>query len=351
MVKDNLIFDKAKARAIIEKGKRAKWFERKGGKASGFYYVDKDGKKITDQAHLERIKALVIPPAWKFVRVVPSHSSKVQAVGMDTSGRIQYLYHSKFRETQEKKKFSKIEKFALHLPNLRKITNEHIRLDGFPREKVLAVMTRLINSLYIRMGTEKSVKHYKTFGITTLQNRHLEVKNGKLIFDFVGKHHVKHRKILVDKELAQIMRDLKLIGGARKLFNYLDENGKVHPIKPNDINDYLKSATAPEFSAKDFRTWGGTLLTAIELAEIGKSENEKEFKKNVCAAIKKVAEKLGNTPTVCRGSYIHPAVLKSYESGLTLGEFIPKKKRRIKRIDEDLEPEEIALLKLFQTAA
>lgn len=351
MAKVNLIFDKTKAKAIIEKGKRAKWFARKGGKASGFYYVDKDGKRVAGDEHLERIKLLVIPPAWKFVRVAPSASSRVQAVGMDTSGRIQYLYHSKFRQTQEKKKFSKIEKFAEHLPKLRKITNEHLALEGFPREKVLAVMTRLINSLYIRMGTEKSVKHYKTFGITTLQNRHLEVKNGKLIFDFVGKHHVKHRKILVDKELSRIMRDLKAIGGARKLFNYLDENGKPHPIKPNDINDYLKTATAPEFSAKDFRTWGGTLLTAIELAELGAAENEKELKKNVCLAIKKVAEQLGNTPTVCRGSYIHPAVLKSYESGVTLEEFIPKKKRPIKCVHGEFEPEETALMKLFQIAS
>ncbi len=350
MAKEALIFDKAKAREIIEKGKRGKWWQRRGGKASGFYYVDKDGNRIKDEKHLDRIKSLVIPPAWKCVRVAPTHSSKVQALGMDARGRIQYLYHSKFRQTQEKKKFSKIEKFAEYLPKLRKMTNEHIALDGFPREKVLAVMTRLINSLYIRMGTEKSVKHYKTFGITTLQNRHLEVKNGRLIFDFVGKHHVKHRKILVDKELARIMRDLKEIGGARKLFNFLDENGKPHPVKPKDINDYLKTATAPEFSAKDFRTWGGTLLTAIALAEIGTAENEKTLKRNVCAAVKKVAEQLGNTPTVCRGSYVHPAVLRLYESGVTLEEFIPKKKRQIKRIGEEFEPEEIALMKLFQTA-
>jgi DNA topoisomerase-1 len=218
MIKESLIFDKAKAKEIIEKGKRAKWFERKGGKSSGFYYVDKDANRVKDERHLERIKFLVIPPAWKFVRIAPTFSSRVQAVGMDTSGRIQYLYHSKFRETQEKKKFSKIEKFAEHLPKLRKITNEHIALDGFPRDKVLAVMTRLINSLYIRMGTEKSVKHYKTFGITTLQNRHLEVKNGKLIFDFVGKHHVKHRKILVDKSDVSSVKQVASNEGFFKSF-------------------------------------------------------------------------------------------------------------------------------------
>ncbi len=352
MAEKKPIFDVQKARQSIETGKRGKWWQRLGSKSRGFKYFDKNGREVTDEQHLARIKSLVIPPAWKHVRIAPSMSSNLQALGMDTNGRIQYLYHSKFREKQEKKKFLKIEKFGEHLPKLRQITNEHLALEGFPREKVLAVMMRLINSLYIRVGTEKSVKQYKTYGITTLQNRHLEVgRGGKLIFNFVGKHHIKHRKILVDKDLALIMQDLKAIGGARKLFNYLDENGKPRPIKPSDINNYLKTITAPEFSAKDFRTWGGTLLTAIELAETGKAENEKELKKNVCAAIKKVAEQLGNTPTVCRGSYIHPAVLKSYEAGVTLEEFIPRKKRAIKSIHGDYEPEETALMKLFQTVS
>jgi len=202
------------------------------------------------------------------------------------------------------------------------------------------------------MGSAKSVKQYRTFGITTLQNRHLEIKpGGKLIFNFVGKHHVEHRKILVDKELAGIMQDLKAIGGARKLFNYLNENGKPHPIKPKDINEYLKQITAPEFSAKDFRTWGGTLMAALELAEIGKADEEKMLKKNILKAVRKVAEQLGNTPTVCRGSYIHPTVLKSYEAGVTLEQFTAKRGRQIKRIYEEFEPEEIALMKLFQSVA
>jgi DNA topoisomerase-1 len=349
MTKNKPLFDTKKAREIIEKGRRAKWWQRKGGKASGFRYVDADGKIIKDEAHLERIKSLVIPPAWKFVRVSPSMSSSLQAIGMDTTGRVQYLYNSKFRQKQEKKKFEKIEKFGEYLPKLRRITNEHLALEGFPREKVLAVMMRLINSLYIRLGTEKSVRHYKTYGITTLQNRHLEVKrNGKLVFSFIGKHHIEHRKILVDKELASVMQDLKAIGGARKLFNYLDENGKARPIKPKDVNEYLKTATAPEFSAKDFRTWGGTLLTALELADLGTGDDEKEIKKNICAAVKKVSEQLGNTPTVCRASYIHPTILKTYEKGITLDEFRPKRKREIRRIEAEYEPEEKALMKLFQ---
>ena len=349
MIKKQPIFDTNKSKENIEKGKRAKWIQRKGGKSKGFHYADKTGKKISDEKTLERIKSLVIPPAWKYVRISPAASSSLQAIGMDTNGRIQYLYHSKFSEQQQQKKFAKIEKFGEFLPNLRKITNEHLALEGFPREKVLAVMTRLINSLYIRIGTEKSVKNYKTYGITTLQNRHLEInKKGELIFNFVGKHHIKHRKVLVDEELAGVMKDLKSLGGARKLFHYLDENGKARPIKPSDINNYLKAATAPEYSAKDFRTWGGTLLAALELAEIGCCDDKKTLNKNILKAVKKVAEQLGNTPTVCRSSYIHPKIIKSYESGITLEEFVPRKKRKIKRIEIEHEAEEKALLKLFQ---
>ncbi len=342
------IFDIQKARQSIETGKRGKWWQRRGSKSSGFRYFDKDSREIRDEQHLERIKSLVIPPAWKYVRIAPSMSGNLQVIGMDTNGRIQYLYHSKFREKQEKKKFQKIESFGGHLPRLRQITNEHLALEGFPREKVLALMMRLINSLYIRIGTEKSVKQYKTYGITTLQNRHLEVKGGKLIFNFVGKHHIKHRKVLVDAELASIMRDLKTIGGARKLFNYLDDDGKPRPIKPGDINNYLKTITAPEFSAKDFRTWGGTLLAALELAKIGAADEETTLKKNIAKAVKRVAEQLGNTPTVCRASYIHPTILKSYESGITLTDLEKKKKRLIKLSQTEYEAEEIALMKLFQ---
>jgi DNA topoisomerase-1 len=341
-------FDKKKAREAICKGRRSKWWIRKGSKSRGFHYVDAAGKRITDEASLERIKGLVIPPAWTCVRISPFAGSSLQAVGMDTTGRIQYLYHTKFSEKQQRKKFSKIVNFGTHLPKLRAVTNEHIALGGFPREKVLAVMMRLVNSLYIRVGTEKSAEHYRTYGITTLQNKHLTIgKRGELVFEFVGKHHIKHRKVLVDEELAGVMRDLKSLGAARKLFHYVNGDGKPRPIKPSDLNDYIKAATAPEFSAKDFRTWGGTKMAAITLAEIGKAEDERQAKKNIVRAMKRVAEELGNTPAVCRGSYVHPAILSKYESGVTIDDFRPRKTRRISRIEADYEPEEKALLRML----
>ncbi|MBS1793281.1 MAG: DNA topoisomerase IB [Acidobacteria bacterium] len=346
------IFDTSLARTKIESGRRAGWWRRKGSKPKNFKYLTADGAPVTDEKQLERIKSLVVPPAWKFVRVNPAKSGRVQAVGMDASGRVQYIYNPQFAARRQRKKFAKIERFGEYLPNLRRITNEHIALAGFPREKVLAVMMRLINSLYIRVGTEKSVRHYKTYGITTLRNRHLEIgPRGELVFSFVGKHHIKHRRVLVDAELAAVMKDLKALGGARRLFHYVDADNRPHPIRPQDVNEYLKSITAPEFSAKDFRTWGGTLLAAVELAEIGRAEDEKTTKKNILKAVRKVAERLGNTPSVCRGSYIHPAVIKAYENGLTLEAFTPRKGRRLKRFYDEHEPEEIALLKLFKNGA
>jgi DNA topoisomerase-1 len=333
----------------IERGRRSKWWRRLGAPGRGFRYVDAAGGQISDDTSIERIKSLVIPPAWRLVRISPAASSRVQAVGVDTTGRVQYLYHPKFAAKQQRKKFEKIERFGTFLPQLRKATNEHLALDGFPREKVLALMIRLINQLYIRMGGEKSASTYKTYGITTLQNRHLQIgRDGKLIFEFVGKSHVKHRKILVDEELASIMKQLKDLGTSRKLFHYRDANGKPRPVRPSDVNQYIKEITCDEFSAKDFRTWGATLLAAIELADIGCCDDERTRKSNIVKAIKRVAKQLGNTVAVCRTSYIHPTVLSAYEKGMILEHFRPRKSRRTKRNEEDYEPEEYSLLKLFE---
>jgi DNA topoisomerase-1 len=337
-----------KPQEIVERGKRSLWWLRRGSKSRGFWYEDPTGKRINDPAHLERIRALVIPPAWKHVRISPRPKSSLQAIGVDTSERIQYLYHPQFAARQQRKKYEKIERFGEYLPSLRKKTNEDISREGFPKERVLAVIVRLINELYFRVGSEQSVKRYRTYGVTTLRNRHLEIKRGgRLIFSFVGKHHIHHRRIIVDEELAMLIGDIKKIGGSR-LFEYYDQDGKVKAIKPREVNDYIKAATSPEFSAKDFRTWGGTLLAAIKLAELGACEDEKEAKKNLLKAVRDVAEHLGNTPTVCRSCYIHPLVLESYLKGTTLAEFRRRVERCIRRIEPEYQPEEIALLKMLK---
>jgi len=264
-----------------------------GSVSNGFTYVDATGRQVKNDDQLNRIRDLVIPPAWKFVRISPAKSSSIQAIGMDLTGRIQYLYNAAFTAKKKREKFLRIENFGRFLPRLRDVTNEHMQLEGLTREKVLAVMMRLINSLYFRVGTEESVRRYRTFGITTLKNKHLTIrKGGKLIFEFVGKSHVVHRKVLVDEGLATIMRELKNVGKVSKLFNYLDDDGKAHPLKPVDVNSYLKSATAPDFSSKDLRTWGGSLLAARELARFGKAETELETRKNIVRAVKRVAGSL-----------------------------------------------------------
>ncbi|MEO5860609.1 MAG: DNA topoisomerase IB [Pyrinomonadaceae bacterium] len=346
---DNTIFAPTAARAMIIKGGRIKWWERRGGKALGFKYFDAKGHPITEETAIERIRALVIPPAWKYVRICPSTHGRLQAVGMDTRGRIQYRYHPTFSKKQSRKKFAKVGSFGQALPRLRSATSEHLALQGLPKEKVLAAMLRLINSLYFRLGTDLSEKHYKTYGITTLKKDHLAIKpKGKLIFDFVGKSHVQHRKVLVDDQLSAVIKEIVALPRGSRLFRYLDTDGKQRTIRPSELNAYLKSVTDPQFSSKDFRTWGGTLLAASALAEIGKGETEAEVKKNVVNAVKRVADELGNTPAVCRSSYIHPAVLDAYAAGITIEEFTPRSKRKIKGSQAGLEPEEAALLKLLQ---
>jgi DNA topoisomerase-1 len=303
---------------------------------------------VRDEAELERIRALAIPPAWSEVRIAPSPRSRLQAIGVDGAERVQRIYNPSFVAARARRKYEKIERFGTLLPALRRKTNEDIAREGLGKERVLAVVVRLINDLYFRIGSETSVKRYRTYGVTTLRNRHLEIeRGGRLVFKFTGKHHVKHRRILVDEELAALVGEIKSIGGS-KLFNYIGDDGRARPITPRDVNDYIKAATSGEFSAKDFRTWGGTLLAATEFAEIGCCEDKQQSKRNIVAAVKHVAAHLGNTPAVCRECYIHPSVIEAYVKGKTIEEFRPLRARRIQRQQPEYTVEELALLKLLR---
>ncbi len=346
--RDETIFDIEKSRATAIRGGRSRWFERKGSNSSRFYYLDHEGKRLGSDL-TDRIKSLVIPPAWKHVRINPKAKGRIQAVGIDAKGRVQYIYETSYAERQQRVKYSKITKFGEQIPKLIDRTNTDINSEGLSKDKVLAVVMRLINSLYFRVGSDLSVMHYKTFGITTIQKRHLRIgRKGKLEFEFVGKSHVLHRKIFVDAELAAIVKEIAAIKRGRKLFRYIDEEGKAKAVTPADVNRYIKTATSTDYTAKDLRTWGGTLLTAVGLAEHGCCDDETENKKRIVQVIKSVAEELGNTPTVCRGSYVHPAVLKAYEKGMTITEFLPSKQRKIKRLKTGHLPEERALIKLLK---
>ena len=329
--------------------RRSKWYRRIGTKERGFDYEDAAGKRVTDKLIIARIKSLVIPPAWTDVLISPSASSKVQVVGHDTSGRMQYLYHTAFRERQQKKKFSKLLAFAEKLPFLRKRAKRDLRRSDLSKDRVLAVIIQLIDQLNFRVGSEKSVERYKTFGITTLRNRHLQIKpNGELQFDFVGKHHITHTKLVVDRKLAAILREIKSLRGS-KLFNYVNDAGKIRPITARDVNEYIKRATDPAFTAKDFRTWGATVKAATHLAKIGFSRGERTIKKNIIRAIRYVAEHLGNTVAVSRGSYVHPTVIKKYEKGVTIDTFGEEAEKIAKEAGSGLDKEEAAVVALLKS--
>jgi DNA topoisomerase-1 len=337
------------AAGSVTRDRRAKWWRRLGSKSRGFRYETAEGRRVDEEAALERIKSLAIPPAWREVRISPSPRGHLQAVGVDKMGRLQRIYHPSFVARRARRKYEKIERFGEALPRLRQKANEDIAGEGLGKERVLAVVVRLINDLYFRVGSEESVRRYRTYGVTTLRNRHLEIKRGgRLVFKFTGKHHIKHRRLLVDEELAALVRDIKSLNGS-KLFQYVGADGKRRPVTARDVNDYIKAAAGAEFSAKDFRTWGGTLLAAVELAESGCCEDERLVKKNQVAAVKRVAERLGNTPMVCRSCYIHPTVLEAYARGRSIEEFRPRRTRGlIQRQQPDYSVEELALLKLLR---
>jgi DNA topoisomerase I len=328
---------------------RSKWYHRLGSKEKGFYYVDADGERLRNKELLERFRALVIPPAWTEVRISPSPNSKVQVVGYDTAGRLQYLYHESFRERQQKKKFGKLLAFAERLPFLRKRAKKDLRASELSKDRVLAVVIRLIDDLYFRVGSEKSVEMYKTFGVTTLRSKHVQIKpNGEIEFDFVGKHHIQHKLVIKDAKLAAILTDLKALRGA-KLFKYVTEDGKIRQITARDVNDYIKSATTSEFTAKDFRTWGATVKAAEQLSEIGRTKGERSIKKNILTAIKAVAERLGNTIAVARNSYIHPAILKKYEKGVTIEKFEEDAEKVAKKPGSEIDKDEAAVIAMLKS--
>jgi DNA topoisomerase I len=331
--------------------KRLHWWRRRGGKKRGFRIEDSQGNPITDTGERDRIQALAIPPAWKEVRIAPSARSNLQAIGLDTSGRVQYLYRARFVAAQQKKKFEKLLRFGERLPALRAATSEHIAYDGLPEERVLAVMLRLISDFHFRLGTEQSVRGHRTYGITTLRNRHLRVlPKGKVEFQFVGKHHVRWRRLLADKELAALLLEIKAIGGSR-LFHYLDEANRPCPVTSAHINRYIKQWMGAEFSAKDFRTWAGTLRAAATLAELGGANDEQTLKRHVRLTACRVAEYLGNTPTVCKTAYIHPLVFDCYRRGIVLSDYRSQAESILRRFQPYYEPDEAALVEMLRKEA
>ena len=321
---------------------------RREGSRGRFRYCDARGSRITDEEKLARIHSLVIPPAWRDVWISPSSTAKLQATGVDKAGRVQYLYHVDFRAQQEQAKYDSLIKFAERLPDLRAAMSAHMDRDLVDWERVSAIATRLINRAWFRVGSERYAKKSKTFGITTLTKHHVRVRGHRIAFHFRTKHGVIVRTTLVDEEIAAAIKELLALPGGRRLFRY-EWEGDLYSLSGKRLNDYIRSYLGEEFTAKDFRTWGGTLTAAIAFAERGVVETAAEQKRVVAAVMRRVGEQLGNTPAVARASYVSPAVVDQYLDGRTIEDFRPPHLRVVGARDQGLDLEEQALLSLLRS--
>jgi DNA topoisomerase-1 len=320
------------------------------GSRGRFRYEDSRGRRITDEAAVERIVSLAIPPAWRDVWISPRAGAKLQATGVDKAGRRQYLYHPEFRARQEQAKFDKLISFAEQLPDLRAAMAEHMEQEPLSFEWTAAVAVRLINLGWFRVGDERYARKFRTFGITTLRKSHVRVRGSRVAFRFRAKHRVLVHTALVDSELAGAMKELLEAPGGRSLFRYR-HNDELVNLSARRLNDYIREHMGEDFTAKDFRTWGGTLLAAVALAERepAETETETEQKRVVAKVMRTVGEQLGNTPAVARASYVSPAVVEQYLDGRTVDDFRPRHLRVVGARDMGLDLEEQALLSLLRS--
>lgn len=311
----------------------------------GFRYVDADGKPVRDKATLKRIRSLVIPPAWKDVWICPISNGHLQATGRDAKGRKQSRYHARWREVRDETKYGRMLLFGAELPQIRERVEHDLSIPGLPREKVLAAIVRLMEVTHIRVGNEEYARENHSYGLTTLRGKHVQVQGSRVRLRFTGKSGRKHTIEFSDRRLANIVRRCQDIPGY-ELFEYLDDEGNPHTVDSADVNDYIREICRQDFTAKDFRTWAGTVLACLALRDFEAFTSETQAKKNVVAAIKSVAERLGNTPAVCRKCYVHPAVLECYMGGA-----LTRAVQRAMNADDEVEAiraEEQALIELLR---
>lgn len=312
---------------------------------SGFRYVGADGQPLGDRDRLDRIRKLAIPPAWTEVWICPSPLGHIQATGRDVRGRKQYRYHPRWRAYRDENKFSRMVALSEVLPRLRRQVEQDLTRTGLPREKVLATVVRLLEWTCIRVGNEEYARANRSFGLTTLKDQHVEIRGSRIRFEFRGKSGKVHACDISDRRLAGIVKSCQAIPG-QELFQYYDEAGDRHPINSEDVNDYIREVTGGDFSAKDFRTWTGTMLAAEALRTIGTAGSAREAKSNVLKAVDQVAEQLNNTRAICRKYYIHPAIFETYTEGTLLSTY----KRELRRARATgLEREEAAVLALLRS--
>ncbi len=310
-------------------------------------YLDAKGQPVEDEATLKRIKSLVIPPAWTDVWICPQANGHLQATGRDARGRKQYRYHPKWRNVRDEVKYERMINFGKSLPTIRAEVDKALKQPGLPREKMLATIVYLLEATMMRVGNEEYARTNKSFGLTTLRNRHVKVDGSDVEFKFRGKSGVYHKIHVHDRRLARIIRSTRDLPG-QELFQYIDEEGETHSIDSSDVNEYLRTITGEDYTAKDFRTWSGTVLAALALQEFEKFDSETQAKKNIVRAIESVAEKLGNTPSICRKCYVHPAVLDAYLEGSVLDAMRERTEQHLSEDLHALQPEEAAVLAMLQ---
>jgi len=313
----------------------------------GFTYADATGERITDRTLLARIKSLAVPPAWTEVWICPSPRGHMQATGRDARGRKQYRYHPRWHRARDEAKYERVIAFGKALPKIRKRVDHDLGLPGLPRERVLAAVVRLLEKTRVRVGNEEYARDNRSFGLTTLRDRHADVGETRIRFRFRGKGGKEHDVELSDRRLARIVARCQELPG-QALFTYLDEDGEPRIVDSADVNDYLREITGEEFTAKDFRTWSGTVLAAWALSELEAFDSEAQAKKNVVRAVEAVAEQLGNTPAISRKSYVHPSVIDAYLDGDVVRAARRRAEQRLSESLQDLEPEEAAVLALLR---
>ncbi len=313
----------------------------------GFTYAGRDGTTIRDAEELRRIRSLAIPPAWTDVWICPSPKGHIQATGRDVRGRKQYRYHPRWRKVRDEAKYGRMVEFAQALPTIRARAQEDLSLRGLPREKVLATVVQLLQDTTIRIGNEEYAKQNASFGLTTMRDRHVEVEGSKLRFEFRGKGGKRHTVPVSDRRLARVVKQCQEIPG-QELFQYLDEDGNRRSIDSADVNEYLREISGADFTAKDFRTWAGTVAAALALEEFEAFDSEAQAKSHIVQAIETVAEALGNTPAVSRECYVHPAIIESYMDGSLLEALRRRAEQELADSLRELRPEEAAILALLQ---
>lgn len=316
-------------------------------RGKSFSYRDPHGKPLKDKAEIARAKKLAIPPAWTDVWICASARGHIQATGRDARGRKQYRYHEKWRATRDATKFDRLLQFAGNLPGLRARVLADLRRQGLPREKVLATLVYLLENTLARVGNEEYARANRSYGLTTLRDRHVAVQGSALRFDFQGKSGKEWKLTLTDRRVAKIVRACQELPG-QHLFQYIDDDDARQKIGSADLNAYLRDIAGAEVTAKDFRTWAGTVLAAMALAEFEAFDSQAAAQRNLRRAIEHVARQLGNTPAICRKCYIHPEILSCYLEG-TLIDTLQQRIRRALRREEKLKPEEAAVLAILRT--